>query len=88
MSQDTSTDEDPGREQGSDTDEGVSRSTELKREFLVQVVLLNLAILAVALGAMLLYFRWWTDMGAGLIVIGLVSLLAQLRRYRERPPND
>ena len=88
MSRDASTDEVPGSEQGADTDEGVSRSTELKREFLVQVLLLNLAILAVALGAMLLYFRWWTDMGAGLIVIGLVALLAQLRRYRERPPND
>lgn len=88
MSQDASGgDRDPGEEHP-DLESGPSETTEIKREFLVQVVLLNLAILALALGAMLLYFRWWTDMGAGLVIIGLVALLAQLRRYRENPPND
>lgn len=63
-------------------------STTVKREFIVQVFLLNLALLGIALGAMLLYFREWVDMGSGLVIIGLVALLAQYRRYRQRPPNS
>lgn len=66
----------------------VDLSTTVKREFVVQVILLNLALLAIALGAMLYYFRGWADMGFGLVIIGLVSLLAQYRRYRQRPPHS
>jgi hypothetical protein len=61
---------------------------EVKREFLVQVLLLNLGLLAIAVGAMLLYFRWWLDLGGGLIVIGLVAILLTYRRYVDRPTVD
>lgn len=61
---------------------------EVAREFVIQVMLLNLGLLAVALGLMLLYFRWWVDMGSGLIVLGLLALLGALRRYKQKPPNS
>lgn len=62
--------------------------TEVKREFLIQVVLLNLGLLALALGLLVLYFYEWIDMGSGLVIIGLVAILATYRRYRQRPPNE
>ena len=61
---------------------------EVKREFLVQVLLLNFGLLAIAVGSMLLYFRWWLDLGGGLIVIGLVAILLTYRRYVDRPTVD
>lgn len=60
---------------------------EVAREFVIQVMLLNLGLLAVALGLMLLYFRWWVDLGSGLIVLGLLALLETYRRYRQKAPS-
>ncbi len=60
---------------------------EVAREFVIQVMLLNTGLLAVALGLMLLYFRWWVDMGSGLIVLGLLALLEAFRRYKQKAPR-
>ena len=76
-----------------DPDEADSGSEEaeldptLKREFVAQVLLLNVSLLAIALGAMVFYFRGRIELGIALLAIGLVAGLATLRRYRARAPS-
>ena len=62
--------------------------TEVKREFLVQAFLLNLGILTLSVGLMVLYFLDRFDAGVGLLLIGVVSLLATARRYRSKAPGS
>lgn len=82
MTADSSPSEDRPTEAGSS-----DLRTAVKREFIVQVTLLNLGILAVGLGTMLFYFRGLVVVGAGLIGGGLVAMGLTYRRYRTRPPN-
>lgn len=67
--------------------DGEELPKEIKREFVVQVILLNIALFALGLGVMLLYFRRDLQMGGGLVLIGLFSLLATWRRYKLRAPS-
>lgn len=82
-------DVDPGTtdQTGGPGDNQTHPRKEVAREFVIQVLLLNLGLLAIALGLMLLYFRWWVDMGSGLIVVGLLAFLETVRRYRQKPPE-
>lgn len=60
---------------------------EIKREFLIQVVLLNIALFAFALGVMILYFRNTPEMGGGLVLVGVAAFLMTYRRYRRYAPG-
>lgn len=62
--------------------------TAIRREFLVQAFLLNLGILALSVGVMVIYFLDRFDAGIGLLLIGLVCLLATARRYRSNAPSS
>lgn len=79
-------DSSPSENQPTESGDAALR-TAVKREFIVQVILLNLGILAVGLGSMLFYFRGLLAVGAGLIGGGLVVIGLAYRRYRTRPPN-
>ncbi|MFB6153270.1 MAG: hypothetical protein ABEJ27_03360 [Halodesulfurarchaeum sp.] len=57
----------------------------VKRAFIVQVLLLNVGLLALALGAMLVYFRENPPAGGILLTIGIITLGSVAYRYRTRP---
>ncbi|GAB3414177.1 hypothetical protein GCM10027435_08770 [Haloparvum alkalitolerans] len=57
------------------------------RTFIICAVLANAAVLLVSLGAMLAYFRGMTQLGGGMIVLGLFAALRTYMQYanwRER----
>lgn len=54
---------------------------ELFRAFWASVLLLNVALIALSVGAMLLYFRGDRATGGPLVAIGLVAAVAVFRRY-------
>ncbi|MFB6268259.1 MAG: hypothetical protein ABEI31_11415 [Halodesulfurarchaeum sp.] len=59
--------------------------TPVKRAFIVQVLLLNVGLLALSLGAMLVYFRGDLPAGGVLLTIGIITLGSVAYRYRTRP---
>ncbi|XVH30765.1 DUF7322 domain-containing protein [Haloferacaceae archaeon DSL9] len=56
--------------------------SDLLNTFVVAVVLTNLGVFAVSLGAMLWYFRGNVQLGVGLILVGTFSLLRVAQKYR------
>ncbi|WP_224269788.1 DUF7322 domain-containing protein [Haloprofundus salinisoli] len=73
------------------TPEGEADS-ELATTFWVSVVLVNVGVGALSLGAMFAYFRGQWRLGGGLVVVGLFLLLRTYQRYKqfreERAAND
>ncbi|QCJ47662.1 hypothetical protein [Haloprofundus sp. MHR1] len=57
--------------------------SELATAFWVSVVLVNVGVGALSLGAMFLYFRGQWRLGGGLFVVGLFLLLRTYQRYRQ-----
>lgn len=66
-------------------------SAELYRTFWGLVIVFNVALLATALGALLITFRGDRLLGGGLLALGLVSLgygVWRYRRYRTAEPPE
>ncbi|KTG09809.1 hypothetical protein AUR64_09250 [Haloprofundus marisrubri] len=57
--------------------------SELKTTFWVSVVLVNVGVGALSLGAMFVYFRGQWRLGGGLVVVGLFLLLRTYQRYQQ-----
>lgn len=51
--------------------------------FLASAVLTNIALFAVSLGLMLLYFRGMQQVGGGLVLLGVLAQLRMYQYYRE-----
>ncbi|MFB6113022.1 MAG: hypothetical protein ABEJ58_02825 [Halodesulfurarchaeum sp.] len=60
----------------------------LKREFLVQVLLLNVGLFGLAVGSLVLVQSHRIEMGCGLLLVGVFSTLATIRRYRKLDPGS
>ena len=69
-------DDDGDFEGASDVDSGTLRS------FVVAVIYANTAVLLVALGPMLWYFEGWTQIGVGLLVLGILAGVRTYQTYR------
>jgi hypothetical protein len=55
---------------------------ELQENFWKLVAVLNLALFAIALGPMLIFFRGQWQAGGGVTLVGAVALVVAVRRYR------
>jgi len=57
-------------------------SPELRKAFWTTVLVLNVGLLATSVGAMMLAFGVERRLGAGLLAVGLLSLVRGYRKYR------
>jgi len=72
---------DPDARDADDTDHGGRPSTDLKRRFVLQVMIWNAVLLVLALGILLVTVRGRTDLGGALIAAGLVLAGYGVIRY-------
>jgi len=69
---------------GDDLEENLGEADdEVVRTFAISVLLTNVAVLAVSLGLMLIYFRGQWRLGGGLVVVGVLAQLRMYMHYRE-----
>jgi hypothetical protein len=68
--------------------EGQDAPKEVQNAFWKAVLLANVALLGISLGAMLLYFRADWDFGGGALVVGLVALALTYRTYHQFMNRD
>ena len=72
--------------------DGVLGPTDAPRELLVGfwslVILFNLGLFGLSLGAMLIWFRGSWDVGGALLVLGLLATVHGIHRYRVLRERD
>lgn len=74
---------------GDDLEENIEEADEeVVRTFAISVLLTNVAVLAVSLGLMLIYFRGRWRLGGGLVVVGVLAQLRMYMHYREWKRSD
>ncbi|MFW6385401.1 MAG: DUF7322 domain-containing protein [Halodesulfurarchaeum sp.] len=69
-------------------DDTATLDADVRKEFLVEVVLLNAGILALGVGTMILFFDVSIEGGIALLLIGVVSVTATIWRYRNNAPGS
>ena len=68
---------------GASGDETASVSNDLARAFWASVLFVNIALFALSIGAMLIYFQGNHEAGIPALVIGLVAAISFARYYRD-----